>query len=553
MSHGKKIICSIGLLFILAMMPMISCGKEKPRETAEAVAQEEKVAQGDTLIAAFAADPQSLNFVTGSDTISNTVARLVTDSLVYRDRNLTIIPKIASSWTVSDDRLTITFHLRKDARWHDGVPVTSKDAQFTYEKIIDPASLAKDKIGMFKNVAAVEAPDPHTFIVQYREPFSPALSTWDMNLIPEHIYAKEADFLRSKYNESPIGCGPFRFVKWERAQKIVLEANRDYWGEKPHLDQVILKVIPSEQVRLSALISGDIDYTVLTPMSYQKDTDGTEFKTRLRTMIYYPIYLWYIGWNMDGSNRFFTDRRVRQAMTLAMDRAGFLKNVYFGLGEVAITDFQPGTWAFNERLKPYPYDLERAKMILDEAGWKDTNSNGIRDKDGIEFEFTLIFPAGPETSEQMGALFKESLERIGVKMELMKLEWSTFMERKRNHLFQAAMSGIRKDIDPDPYDIYHSSQYLNGSNYGGYRNPEADRLIEEARREFVMEKRKAIYGRLQEVLHEDQPFTYLFHPAACIGIDRRFRNVEGSPAGIWQFHPGILAWWVPEAEQKRRN
>ncbi len=549
----RKILSVLLVSIILSAAITHSCGNKGPDKGIPERSQEQPAAQGDTLIAAFAADPQSLNFVTASDVISNTIARLVTDSLVYHDRDLNIIPKIARSWEISDDRKTVTFHLRKDAAWHDGVPVTSNDVRFTFEKIMDPSSLAKDKIGMFRNVEEIRTPDPSTFIVKYREPSATALASWDINLIPEHIFLKEPDFLKSEYNAQPIGCGPFRFVKWERAQKIVLEANREYWGEKPYLDRVIFKIIPSEQVRFSALLAGDIDYTVLPPLTYQKETDRSEFKTRLRTMIYYPTYLWYISWNMDGSNPFFTDRRVRQAMTCAMDREGFLKNVYFGLGKVAVTDFQPGTWAFNARLQPHPYDLEKAKRLLDDAGWKDTNGNGTRDKDGIEFEFTLNFPAGPETSEQMASLFKEGLEKIGVKMSLIKLEWSTFMERKRNHTFQASMSGFRKDIDPDPYDIYHSSQYLNGSNYGKYANPEADRLLEEGRREFDIEKRKRIYERLQEVLHEDQPFTYLFHPAACVGIDRRFRNVEVSAAGIWQFFPGILSWWVPVEEQRYRN
>jgi peptide/nickel transport system substrate-binding protein len=150
----------------------------------------------------------------------------------------------------------------------------------------------------------------------------------------------------------------------------------------------------------------------------------------------------------------------------------------------------------------------------------------------------------------MASLFKESLERIGVKMNLMKLEWSTFISRRRNHAFQASMSGLRKDIDPDPYEIWHSSQYEHGANYGGYSHPEADRLIEEARKEFEREKRKELYCKLQRILHEDQPFSFLFHPAGCIALDRRFKDVKTSPAGIWQFYPSLKDWWVPASEQK---
>ncbi|MEW5806732.1 MAG: peptide-binding protein [Acidobacteriota bacterium] len=554
---GHFLLRCLSLLLLVLMIASLSgwSWSEKGTHVGEKFSVAEKSLgragmEGDTLVAALAADPQSLNFVSAGDVQSDIIARLVTESLVYHDRNLNIIPRLARSWDISEDRLTITFHLKDNARWHDGVPVTSEDVRFTFERIMDPASMAKDKIGMFKDVAEISAPDPHTFKVKYREPFSPALSTWSISIIPKHIYAGEPDFLKSKYNESPIGCGPFKLAKWERSQKIVLESNKDYWDVKPFLDRIIFKIIPSEKVRFEALLTGDIDYTNLPPLTFQKDTDRSEFKTRLRTLVYNPIYLWYISWNMDGSNRFFTDRRVRRAMTHAMDREGFLKNIYFGLGCVATTDFQPDTWANDETLKAHAYNPAKAKKLLEEAGWRDTNGNGIRDKDGQEFEFTMIFPAGPETSEQMAALFKESLDRLGVKMNLTKLEWSTFQERKRNHLFEAAMSGLRKDIDPDPYELYHSSQYLNGQNYGGYANPEADKLLLEGRREFDLEKRKEIYRRLQKILHEDQPYTYLFHPAACLAMDKRFRDIETSPKGIWQFYPGVIAWWVPAGEQK---
>lgn len=545
---APRFLCALSVtaLFLL----FCSCAENEAEKISDQSGMSDRKCYGDTLIAAYSADPHSLNFVSATDKFSNVIARLVTDSLIYHDDQLNIIPKLAESWEISEDKLTATFHLRKDALWHDGTPVTAEDAKFTYERIIDPASLATNKIAQFQNVEEVTTPDLYTLKVKYKEPFSPALVAWNVSLIPKHIFENEPDFLQSKHHEHPIGCGPFEFVQWDRTQKIVLQANDKYWDGRPYLDKIIFKIIPTEHVRFEAILTGDIDYTVISPLNCLKDTDRVEFKTRLRTVQYSPVYLWYIGWNMDGSNPFFTDNRVRQAMTCAMDREGFLENVYFGLGKVAITDFQPGTWSFDDTLRPYPYDLERARALLDEAGWKDNNGNGIRDKEGIEFEFTLIYPVGPETTEQMASLFKESLERIGVKMNLMKLEWSTFINRRRNHTFQASMSGIRKDIDPDPYEIWHSSQYKHGANYGGYSNPEADRLIEDARREFEREKRKELYSELQWILHEDQPFTFLFHPAGCIAIDRRFKDVKTSPAGIWQFYPSVKDWWVPASEQK---
>ncbi len=539
----------LALVIILCFQFSCGSGKELGEITDQQDGSDQK-SYGDTLIAAYTADPQSLNFVSATDKFSNIIARLMTDSLIYHDQHLNIIPKLAESWDISEDRKTITFHLRKNARWHDGVPVTAEDAKFTYEKIIDPSSLATNKIAQFKDVEEVSVPDPYTLKVKYKEPFSPALVAWNVSLIPKHLFEKELDFIHSRHHDHPIGCGPFKFVQWDRTQKIVLEANDQYWDGRPYLDRIIFKIIPSEQVRFEAVLTGDIDYAILSPLNCIKDAERIEFKTRLRTFMYNPIYLWFIGWNMDGSNPFFTDKRVRQAMTYAMDREGFLRNVYFGLGKVAITDFQPDTWAFDDTIEPYPYDLERAKLLLDEAGWKDSNGNRIRDKNGIEFEFTLIFPAGSETSVQMASLFKESLERIGVKMNLIKLEWSTFSKRRKSHAFQASMSGIRKDIDPDPYEIWHSSQYENGANYGGYYNPEADKLIEEGRREFDRNKRKEIYKKLQKILHEDQPYSFLFHPSGCVAIDRRFKGVITSPAGIWQFYPSVKDWWIPASEQK---
>jgi len=538
---------------LLALGLLAGCASPAPERAAAGAPGDgaESPVTGDWLRISESADPQTLNFVRAQDRLGKLLGQLVSDTLVQYDGQARIIGRLARSWEFSADRLSLTFHMRDGVRWHDGAPVTSSDAAYTIERILDPRSQAVSKRPLFETVDRIETPDPFTLRVHYSRPYAAALDAWtDAPLIPRHLYEKEPDFLDNPQCRAPVGCGPFRLVSWRPSVEVVLEANRDYWDGRPYLDRFIVKTMPQDSTRMQALKLGEIDALVMTPQQTELEARGAEFEKRMTRLTYTLPYLWYIAWNMDGACPFFTDRRVRQAMTYAIDRPGYIRSAWHGLAVAAASHIPPGSWAFASQVAPYPYDPERARALLDEAGWRDSDGDGVRDKGGAALAFTLLYPATGQTNDEAAAYFQENLRRVGARVTLAKMEFKTFLERIRNHQFQAYLAGLSLDVDPDPYDLFHSSQAKEGLNRASYSNAELDGLCERGRAEFDRERRREIYARVQQILSEDQPFTFILHPVMNVAIDRRFRGVQVSPVGLYLFWPGVSRWWVPREQQR---
>lgn len=548
---------SIELLIILLLglfSFMGGCQNKSAQSTHSSGKVTGKPVSGDWVVRNLGSDPQTLNPVTASEMNSFYVNSLLFDSLIDVDKDANFIPRIATSWDISPDNKVITFHLRKDVKFHDGVALTAGDVKYTFDKIMDPRSLAENKRGDFEFVSKVETPDKYTVKVTYKKPFAAALESWGIMIIPKHIYLKE-DFLKSKYNRAPVGSGPYLFEKWDSNQVIILKANPDYWGGKPYLDKVVFKMIPDPTVSFNSLVKEDLDVEGIRPIQWVNMTNTPEFKKKLNKMKYFTRSYSYIGWNSNGTNPFFKDKKVRQAMTYAMNRRQILDKIFYGLGEICTGPFYPLSWAYDSTVQAYPFDLDKSRKLLDEAGWKDTNNDGIRDKKGIPFEFTFLYPSVSKTAEQMASIYQEDLKKIGVKMNTRKMEWVTFTDLIHKGDFQAYTMGWSLSIDPDPYAIWHSSQRKDGLNYVGFKNAEADKLMEEARSQFDIQERAKRYHRIHQIIHDEQPYTFLFFSPALVGVNKRLQSVEVSPQGLglYQHYPGQLSWWVPAQAQKYRS
>lgn len=504
--------------------------------------------EGDWLVRHLEADCSTFNEVLSSTNYEAFVLMYVNRHVVNYDQKGRFAPALAESWDMSPDHLTYTFHLRKDATWEDGVPVTADDFEFTIQKIVDPKVPAGNKKGPFADYDASRVVDAHTFEIKFKRPFAGQLCAFDLGLVPKHVYAK-GDFLRHPANRKPVGNGPFKFVRWETGKEIELVRREDYWGEKPAYKKVLFKIVPDQSVALNAFKTRQIDDMRLSSIQWKDVKDEPAFTKIGRVVVYYDTIMPnFISWN--NKSAFFSDKRVRQAMTQLVDREKILKSLYFGTGAIASGPFPYGSWARNPALAPWPYSPPEAQKKLELAGWKDTNGNGIRDKDGKEFKFDIIVPSGVAITEQVSTLLQRELERVGVKMEIRQLEYATMTQKIMSGDYDAAAQSLTYDIDPDPSGLLHSSAFVpNGMNFFFYSNPEADRLIDQARVEFDQEKRKALYVRLQEILHEDQPFSPLLYPTMKWAIAKRFRGINVSPIGLFLQFPGSLDWWVPKAEQ----
>jgi peptide/nickel transport system substrate-binding protein len=509
-----------------------------------------RTGSGGRFVYAIPGEPTTLNLVSGTDAWSLLVQRLVADSLVDHDETLKAVPRLASSWDFSPDGRVLTFHLHPSVRFHDGAPFSSRDVLYTYEKILDPASHAVGRRDAFLPVLKVEAPDGLTVRVTYRHPYAPALRGWEVPILPRHIYEKE-DFAASPHNRAPIGTGPFRFVSWQAGQRIVLAANLDYWGGPPALDTFVFQFIPSEETALQALLAGEIDYARISPAQWTSQSPTARFQRRFRSIRFVPLFFYYIAWRGDGSNPFFADHRVRQALSLALDRGGYVRSVLRGLGEVASSPFHPLVLEADPGAAATPYDPARAEALLDAAGWRRDPRTGLRTRAGIPFQFELLIFGGGQDHVQFSQVAQESLRAIGVGMSIARLDWPALLSRLQKGDFQAAMSGTVPGLDPDAsYGMLHSSQIQGGQNYAAFHDGQVDEALEEGRRTLDPEARQAIYRRIEARVREMEPYSFLFYPVVQAAVSSRVRDVVPSPIGILGYYPGAARFRVAGEDER---
>jgi peptide/nickel transport system substrate-binding protein len=532
-------------LLALALL-FVGC-QNRTAERAEPAAGNHPV-NGDRLVIPINSDPPSLDFLTCTDVWCILVARFVADSLVDEGENLETVPRIASSWEFSEEGRVLTFHLRTGVRWHDGAPFTSRDVLYTYRRMKDPAWGAQ--ADQFQEVEDVSAPDDFTVRVRFHEPTVLALEMWKLvPLLPEHL-SKGSSAAAQKASLHPIGTGPFRFIRSERGREIVLEANSDYFLGRPYLDGIDFRIIPAPATQFQALLTGETDWSSIPSSEWPQVSSRQDFLKRFQIFEYPALFLYYIGWN--ERTPFFSDARVRRAMTMALDRQGFVEKVFHGAGVPAAGTFHPGHLGYDPARKPLPYDPEQAARLLDEAGWKPSPSGGFRRRGGQEFRFSLVIFQGDPMQQQVASLLADSLARLGVGLDIKVLDFPALLERLHRRDFQAVLSGWSLKTDPDPTAMLHSDPVLGSSNHVGYSNPEMDRLLLDGRHETQPSRRREIYRRVQELEVLDQPYTFLFFPVQRVALDSRFRNVRPSPvASPLKPYPGPLRWYVPTQLQKR--
>ncbi len=501
---------------------------------------------GDALVIGTIGDASTLIPMLATDAASHEVAGLIFNGLVKYDPYLNLVGDLAERFEVSPDGRTITFYLRKGVRWHDGVEFTAEDVMFGFKLITDPKTPTA-YAGDFLEVERAEVVDRYTFRVHYKKPFAPALSSWgNLVVLPKHLLAGK-DITKTDFGRQPVGTGPFRFKEWRSQEKIVLEANPDYFAGRPYLNWIIFRVIPDPATMFMELKAGGIDWMGLTPLQYARQTDSLEFRSRFRKYKYLAFSYTYLGYNL--KHPFFQDKRVRQALSYAINKREIVDGVLFGLGVPATGPYKPDTWFYNPNVRRYPYNPEKARELLAQAGWRDTDGDGLLDKDGRPFEFTILTNQGNLSRLLTAQIIQRRLSEIGIRVHIRTVEWTAFIHEfidKRR--FEAVILGWTTGPEPDLYDIWHSSKIEPpGLNFISYANPEVDRLLEKGRRIFDRKERKKIYDRFQEILAEEQPYTFLYVPMALPCIHKRFQGIKPAPIGISY---NLERWWVPKDKQR---
>ena len=501
--------------------------------------------EGDWLIYHLGAEPGTLNPITATDAYEGIVnGANIYETLIKRDNEtLELKPLLAESWTISEDKLTYTFKIKKGVKWHDGVPFTTADIVFSYKTIMDPKVDAPQLRSYYQEIKDVRAIDDYTVRFTYARPYFLALEfCGGIPIVPRHIF-ENGDFNTNPAGRKPVGTGPFKFLKWTTGSEIVLEKNNDYWGEKPHLNRIIFRIITDPSVALQVLKRQELDVASLTPIQWERQTSSPDFEKHFDKFSYYAPNYSYIGWN--SAKPYFSDKRVRRAMTYLVNRGLILDKIMFDLGAVVTNPFYINSPEYDKDIKPIPYNPEEAKKLLDEAGWTDHDGDGVRDKDGVKFAFEFLIPNESETGEKIATILKEELDRVGIAMDIRKTEWAVFTMRLNERKFDAVTLAWSMGVESDPYQIWISTQVEKGSNFVGFKNAEADKLIEEARQEFDKKKRIELYRKFSQIVNDEQPYTFLFCRKATIAVNKRFANVIVHPLGI-----DPVEWYVPLPLQK---
>ncbi|MGO9622077.1 MAG: peptide-binding protein [Desulfobaccales bacterium] len=536
----------LGLFCCLALvaLTLAAAGCKAAKEEQQYGGPDTGPAYGDWFIDGSIGDASTLMPPLAVDSASGDINGLVYDGLVKYDGDLNLVGSLAESWEISPDGLTITFKLRHGVKWHDGAPFTAQDVLFTYQVMVDPKTPTAYS-GNYLQVKKAEAPDDYTFRVTYAQPFAPALESWGLAILPRHLLEGQ-DITKSPLGRRPIGTGPYKFQDWQGGERIALTYNPDYFEGRPYLNGFLYVVKPDTATMFLELKAGNLDRMSLNPMQYTRQTEYPKFARMYDKYRYTQFSYIYLGYNLEDPR--FADRRVRQALTYAINKKEIIDGVLMGLGEEAYGPYKPGTWYYNPDVPKFSYDPGKARALLADAGWQ-LNPEGILVKDGRPFEFTILTNQGNDIRERTAVIIQQRLREVGIRVKVRTVEWAAFVKefiQKGN--FEAILLGWNTGIEPDQYDIWDSSKTKPGElNVTHYRNPEVDRLLEEGRHTFDREKRRRAYFKFQEIIAEDQPYTFLFVPDALPAISRRFRGIKPAAAGI---DYNFIKWYVPLAEQK---
>jgi peptide/nickel transport system substrate-binding protein len=478
------------------------------------------------LIVALSPEPPMLTSALTVAGPVQVVSGKIFDGLVEYDLDLNPKPRLAKSWSISADGLSITFTLQPGVKWHDGQPFTSDDVAFSVLEVWK--KYHSRGRSTFANVVSAETPDPLTVVWKLSQPapyILNALSSIESQVLPKHIYAG-TDILTNPHNIAPVGTGPFRFTKWERGAYVALERFPDYWGNpQPYLDRVIFRILPDAAERATALETGEAQVTRGLELSLSDVPrlaavpDLTLFQPRRTTLTS------VVGFEFNLDRPYFKDVRVRQAFAHALDRDFIAKNIWFGYATAATGPIPPGlTQFYTDDVPHYPFDLEKAKSLLDEAGFK-PDANGVR--------FTITHDPAPVGDAYIRAseYFRDALGKVGVKVNVRAQDFATFLHRVYTERdFDTIIFPGNAGLDPviGVQRLYWSKNYQTGvafSNASHYASAEADSLLEKAQVEIDPAKRRDLYVKFQQLVQTDLPRIPLVVPTEIILAQKRVRQL----------------------------
>lgn len=580
----------------LAACLILGCSRSAPPERAEEAAADPEATpagppvRGDWLVVWLLSDAESLNPITSNDATASEVLSFVSSSLTTtHPKTFEQIPVLASELpTISSDHLKYTFKLRPGATFADGTPITTDDVLFSVKAIKNPEVDAPFLRNYYNSLVDARAADG-TIEFRCSEPyFRNDVILGGVSVLPKHYYDPDGDLdavsvaelaswetiapekkkraihfaeqFNSNFHRKVLGAGAYLLADPEHdlvtGERVVLRHRDGFWAPGDPLrgdgfvDRIFFRVINNPDAALVALKAGTLDFMGLIPLQHLKQTQSSGFRSRFKKEIAYtPSYV-YLGWN--EQRPVFADKRVRQALSHLVDRDRIIERVRFGFAEKIDSPVYRFSPEYNTDLEGYAFDPAAANKILDDAGWKDHDGDGIRDKliDGqtVPLRFEIISNSGNQDRKNIGLIVIDQMRRAGIDATFREVDWSILLDRVKHFSYDAVILGWQFSAnDPDLYQLFHSSQAVEGgSNHVSFKNAEADAILVAYRKEFDKQKRIALYRRLQEIILDEAPYTFLFMPKGISTVDRRFQNTIWYPSGS----PNLNEWWVPANVQK---
>ncbi len=498
-------------------------------------------------------EPTTLNPITSTDLYSSTVHAFTCDTIMARDPDTyEWIPGIAERAETSADGKTITFRIRKGATFHDGKPVTAEDIKFSYDVIFDNNYNAAHKRPYYENFEKAEIVDPMTVKFTVKEPYFRNFDTLAATyVLPKHIYGNAEE--GKKKNKTVVCSGPYKFDKYDQGQSITVVRNNEWYGRtlpqskgEYNFERVRFRFIKDENIILETLKKGDLDYfDDITPEAFTKKAVGPEWgKTvqKIKTQNLSPKDYAFIGWNL--KRPLFKDREVRHALTMLVNREEMIQKFRFGMSLPATGPWYQQSEYADPSVKAVKFDPKGAVELLKKAGWTDTDKDGVLDKvlDGKKTDFRFTLQYGNKDTEKYWVLIQNDFKKVGIDLQLQLLEWNAFVKNLQNGDFDAlTLRWGAGSVLIDPKQIWHSeSAVKGGSNFIDYRNPEVDKLIDQARTEFDKEKRKATLRKVYKMIAEDYPYVFLWNDKDILYAHS---NKIGKPKDTFKYDVGATYWW----------
>ena len=471
-----------------------------------------------TLVMIIESSPTNLDPRVGLDAYSERIDSLLFDDLLTRDEHLNVQPQLAERWEIPDP-LTYIFHLHQGVKFHDGRPLTSRDVKWTFDSLLQ-GKIRSTKSAAYRFVDRVDAPDDSTVVFHLKEPFATLLWNLSNGAIGIVPYGSGAEI-----SSHPIGSGPFRFVSAEQDKEVVIERNDDYWGEKPHLKRVRLAVVPDTTTRALELRKGSADIVInaLTGdlvLALRREPNLEVLRGPGTVLAYFAFNL---------RDPILKDVRVRQAVAYALDRRPIIHYLLRDFASPAYSLLPPESWAYDGDVPHYEYNPERARQLLDQAGYPAVN--------GVRFRLTMK-TSTEESTRLLSAVLQRQLREVGVILDIRTFEFATFFSDVTRGAYQVhSLRWVGGNEDPDIFEyVFHSDKFSpQGANRTYYSNPRVDALINQARRVLDQNTRKQLYAEIQRILGQDLPYINLWYQDNVMVHSKRVRNVTLNPPGNYDF------------------